>query len=293
MKKYNEFLLESLRPGTTKITLKDAYNIMKDNCTEFIENPMNIFKGATIDLKHYTFDPKQFNRPPMMHSVANLLYHWIFNNSKYWQDYPKRSEGVIASLSVLTAQGYGHNIFNVIPFDGSNWGICPDPDIWASFDRVDDLVDFSNDIVDYVKVEFNFHPKEYTFSNFIDFLKSVNKDNFVEGNLLSRFEDFILPLLETKKNLYDVIEELLRPNMNNFMHLDYEEMFINFGEDKTSEYNLKQHGREVWTDSKCLYIPRVERGEDYKTNKEFSDFMILMRKLGIDQDKINLLQNIY
>ena len=293
MKTYNSFILENLRTGTEEITLKDAYNIMKKNCTEFIENPMNIFKGAIIDLKHYTFDSKKFNRPPSSESSASLLYHWVFNNSKYWQDYPKRSEAIIGSLSVLTAQGYGDSVFNVIPFDGSNWGICPEPDIWTSFDnRIDDLIDFTNDIDNYVKLEFKFHFATHTFTNFIEILKSVNKENFVEGNLEPRYEDLVLILLETKKNLYDVVEELLRPNMNNFMHLEYDEMFINFGEDKTSPYKLRQYGREVWTDSKCLYIPRVEK-KDYKTNKEISDFMVLLRKLGVDEDKIKLLQQIY
>ena len=122
---------------------------------------------------------------------------------------------------------------------------------------------------------------------FIDILKSIDKTTYIEEQMSLQYADIVThEIINNNKNMYEAVEEILKPTRNDFMHYDYDEMQIVFGEDMIGD-RLRQYGKEVWTDSKCLYNPRV-----LERKTQMLDFNLLLRKLEIDEDKINLLSNI-
>lgn len=49
-----------------------------------------------------------------------------------WKDFPKYNQSLILTNDSWDANSYG-KLFQVIPYDNANIGICPEPSIWQSF----------------------------------------------------------------------------------------------------------------------------------------------------------------
>lgn len=123
MKTYIQFINESaLKPGTKEIGIEDVYNIIKNNCTEFLDNPMNIFKGARLDLDHYySFDPKVEYRTP-------LMSNWVYINRHHYEiaeqlenknikNYNNLISEIIKSIKEIKKETHSNVPFGQQPFD--------------------------------------------------------------------------------------------------------------------------------------------------------------------------------
>lgn len=69
---------------------------------------------------------------PRESAYTDNYYTLILDNDPRWKSFPKRSQSIICSTDMYKAQVYG-NVYRVLPYDGSRYGVCPKDDIWFSF----------------------------------------------------------------------------------------------------------------------------------------------------------------
>jgi hypothetical protein len=89
MKKYNNFLLE--RNDTQMITEEKVIELLK-NCKHIdLDNP-TIGRYCALLEDYYLIDPKKHDRRS---ANTQNYYTYIIDNSKDWEDFPKRSKSLI------------------------------------------------------------------------------------------------------------------------------------------------------------------------------------------------------
>jgi hypothetical protein len=244
-----------LRRGSKELSEKQFMNLVNKNCKEFLKNPKLIYRGvAAFDDLYYYVNPNAIYRPPVNNGYEDNLYQVFFDTSKNWSEYPKRSKSVMCSLNFSTANRYG-NVYNVIPYDGSEWCVSPKPDFWDCFkERIgtDDLPKFFKKLIDFYE---HVYDSFYTSKNLkiysekiLDKFKTLhNSDSpgVKEKNIKNDIEYLFSELGEklipsTNKSFYDKLDKLLAPKANGFKLVNYE--------------NLKGKYNEVYTESKCLLI---------------------------------------
>lgn len=227
---------------------KIGYNITKDQ---------PIFRGVSdADYKYGVIDPSQY--PDRKSENTRNYYTLIINNSEVWSGYPKRE--IVCTTRKKKANVYG-GVYQVIPFNGADWGICPTTDIWQSFGKIDEfttqgLNEFNNFLLNLTKEVISKNLSELDFIDFQIMLNHVG-EVVVENNMISSKNYEVINsswinegrfwMMFEESQYYNngkladfVIEELLHPDKNDF---EYQNNWTGTGSD-----------REVWTDVKCLLI---------------------------------------
>jgi hypothetical protein len=134
--KYSEFLNES-RSTSISTNGKSILDIIKEYAPWYdVKNvKTRIYRGVN------GADVVILN--PKLHIRANKwnhLYPYIFDNSEKWHQYPKRSNSLICTNSLLYAQQFGI-VHRVIPLSESTLcGVCPSADIFTSFKRLHEFL---------------------------------------------------------------------------------------------------------------------------------------------------------
>ena len=75
-------------------------------------------------------------------NIGNYYTLWMDNNPE-WAEYPKRSKSLICTSCSAFANWYGF-VKVVIPLVNTKIGVCPEIDIWKSFNSVKSLGEFSD-----------------------------------------------------------------------------------------------------------------------------------------------------
>lgn len=260
IKNYKLFLERRSSP----ISKQEAIDIIKNNCKDFLKDKTpRIFRG--IDHNNDTPDfliVKPTNGLIRRSANAGNHYTLLIDNSSRWVEYPKRSKSIICTTSAEKALSYGE-CYCVIPFDNAKIGVCPENDIWASFEKsgIRRLDSFTYDL-DQLGVS------DSGFSSMLSDIKKL-EDRIISGEvkmqkskisslLLKTFsgnpysydfgEDTSAILynykkLESRPSLYEYIDELFDPIQNGFNLSSYRDM------SKYSDSDL-----EVWTDSDSIMI---------------------------------------
>jgi hypothetical protein len=134
-------------------------------------------------------------------------------------------------------------LYYVFPVNGSKIGICPQGDIWNSFDRIEDKsgedLSIFNDIFDVIGI-----PQNY--SEMKKIMKSIKLDkpeesewtkNKIENDIKETFKK----LNKYYINLWEAYVDMMDPNKNNFKLMN------------TKNYkNLSD--REVWLDGESVLV---------------------------------------
>lgn len=215
---------------TKSISELKAFDTMVSECRdiakEFIGN-VYIMRGSDTTEDYLHLKPgKEFRK-----SAHTSNYYTLFiNNHPLWKNYPKRQ--------IICSGGSGERAFNhfarstyfVFPIDGSKIGICPDDDIWSSFNYqirkyfnrsdVSNLIEF-NEVLDY-----------YGFSD----------DSWSE--LKKQLQNEEISIKNGKSmNAMKLLEEVLNPDKNGFKV------------ETTSNFSLRPNDNlEVWLDSECILV---------------------------------------
>jgi hypothetical protein len=239
------------------ITIEQATELFKKHCNDFDFDNHFMYRGVRFNSDYALFDAK--GSKPRKSAYTENYYTHIIDNHKGFKQYPKRSRSLIASTSIQKAMLYGDEVYRIIPFDGAKIGICPDSDIWDSFEV---LKKYHIRNLDVFNKEFerliygaldSFASKMGTWPQIEKDAKKINKEFL--GNLdldMSDFsdEEYLLwyPIQNGKfKNLAELIEHAFDPSSNKFK--------------LTTIENFKDvSNREVWTDSKCLLVRQSEFG---------------------------------
>jgi len=256
MKRYKAFILnEKLRSDTTELSYDEIRDIIKKNCKEFSLDDIPIYRGlGGVYLDYILLDPKNFDRK----SLTDInTYNAIADHT--WRDYPKRKNSLICTTSKSYTGVFG-NLYRVIPFDGSKWGVAPKHDFWYSFNDLIKQFDPGSTIQQFFRYISLMYDEFFgellgELTDFNEIKKAFNKiqkhckDNSIKlqyeyGEKYGFLSQKLLSAFLHDDNFFDWIVEQMKPEKNGFKLLDYKDLA-----------NKELNGnRELWTDSKCLMI---------------------------------------
>ncbi|MCK9417589.1 hypothetical protein M0Q97_13185, partial [Candidatus Dojkabacteria bacterium] len=124
MKKYNNFLLE--RNDTRIISEEDTIKILLTCKHVDLDNPLVGRSIYELKSDYYLIDPKKHDRRS---ANTQNYYTYIIDNSKDWEDFPKRSKSLICHGYAKRPPYYDQYV--VIPLNDANFGIANDDDLWT------------------------------------------------------------------------------------------------------------------------------------------------------------------
>lgn len=92
-----------------------------------------LFRGMEKDNPYFHMDPTLSTR--ISKGLKTNHYNLLLGILPQWSHYPKRLNSVICSLDYDIAANYG-NVYIAYPVNNAKFGICPDSDIWTSFETL-------------------------------------------------------------------------------------------------------------------------------------------------------------
>jgi hypothetical protein len=127
--KFKEFLNESTSSYKKKISLEEAAEIIKKNCTGFIDHGKVLYRGS------YSYMPDEnylLSIPETVRKSANTSNHYTLalDHVLKEKNWPLRSKSWICSTNADEASNYGDDYKVIIPFDATKVGIVHANDIW-------------------------------------------------------------------------------------------------------------------------------------------------------------------
>lgn len=267
-------ILNEQRRRSSEISLDRLIELYQNNCNEHKLPNQKIYRGiegASFDFGYV--NPKKFTRTSTDQADGNI-YTLLLDNLPAWSEYPKRSKSIICSTSSGQASTYGRT-YVVIPYDNAIFGVCPDNDIWYSFDtgiqeimgaRVSgyslNVLNRSIDLLyQYLKRgEYSRDSVMITnpssFSDLVSYINEISENiDQIEDSFRDDVEDvmkrsvdhiFSLELIKTIKkhdSFMDVLKKMFDPNVNDFELKKYQ-----------SAFNIDGITRELWTESESLLV---------------------------------------
>jgi len=202
--------------------------------------------------KYGFINPKASNSPRKSAFNNTNYYTILFDNLPSWKNYPKRSESIIctndkSNAADRTQPAGSKHYYIVIPLQNAKIAICPEDDIWFSFNTQilkymgysDNLSDFMIDVF-FDADKYNYKMSE-TYKSIKKYFNLIDNDS---GNNLRFIKDTLLKdKLENGYNMLDIMNDILDPNKNGFELKKVTENMI-----------LPSDSREIWTSDKCLLI---------------------------------------
>jgi hypothetical protein len=251
MKNYKYFLLErkSVYDGIDyrkELTESEFDEMLKINCKDFSWEDKPIYRGLHDETTFLFLNPTTIDRRS---ANTNNYYTYLFDNSPYRDNFPKRSKSLICSSNYSTAYGYSsRRPHRIIPFDGAKIASVNRSDFWNGFiklSRFGDLEDFNKSLK---RVFYRIFGSEIRDDNYDNFITDLQKlcdiySEFPTGTITNGY-DIILPTIDDYFKLFDPLE-------NGLVLYDYNtyKLLVN-----------KLLDNELWTDSKCLLIQTSSDG---------------------------------
>jgi hypothetical protein len=225
--------------------------IYKYTGNKSIENRTKIYrrKKTGTGSKIFFIEPSKFERKSI--NTANY-YTLLIDNSKYWIDYPKRSQSIIGCSTYDIDDTYGKELYQIIPKLNAKIGICPKEDIWYSFSKGLKIINYVFDAN--ISLSYFGEPM-HRFNNFLSLYFKIKKnDGFkIIKNKINNYKFDPEDKLAIKhfkkygfKTVYELIDYCLSPELNGF---------------KLAKYSNNFHipkGKEIWTDADSLMISAEE-----------------------------------
>ena len=122
------------------ITEDGAREFIKKNCKQAAMGYLKgniLYRGMsnTGGARTFHIDPKKVDAPRRSTYAGSNYYTLLLDNLPSWKKYPKRGLSLICSTDEIKAGEYGgsHNVYVVLPVDGSRVGVCSSHDIFFSF----------------------------------------------------------------------------------------------------------------------------------------------------------------
>lgn len=233
------------------------------------------------------------------------IYTALMDILPSWQGWPRRSRSVICSDSTEYAGGYtgpserwstdNSNLgalYVVLPKDGSKIGVCPQQDIWDSFDvikerwRSDNMNMFNESFDNIFQESYKFATGDDYYNEEIGELNGEAMDFFlhhIEGvitpvslrrvrdmvnyDLQHEIEDMLEYKFGAKKSWIEYFDDLLNPKANRFQLQTIEKY-------SPGVINSDIDMHEVWTESDCLFI-RMSNFNKNLTKRLGSDYTLV------------------
>ena len=236
-----------------KIEQSKALEIIRKNCNQILSNYKKtgryIYRGLGNDTYTLYIDPKKSVRKSA--NTKNYYTLLIDHIWKEWSDYPKRSQSIICTNNLVTADNFG-SPYIIFPYNNSKIGICPAVDLWISFKSVlnsqtlEDFVFIIHDLLNILDIKYgdiNSNPKdlEMALNEIGDLMRSDEKNLKIVDYMAEDFGFGIEYFVEQNKNFTDYLGELFDPDKNNFQLTN-------------TKQGIQGNSNELWTDGECIMI---------------------------------------
>lgn len=238
--------------------LRELVDLIIKNCTEFVNSNSEpkIFRGMrevrsphynpnTVkqELKqYYIVEPSSDLRKS--HNTENY-YTLYIDNAPEWSMFPKRE--IICTTSKTHSSWYG-STYVVVPFDGAKFGVCPDMDIWDTFENrcglsPNVLFELFRKIANSVNADEKVFLNDTNFNVFKQQMLSITKEES------DSYQWNQIETLRNCQNLYEYFQKIFSPQ-------DYRDHAQNFKVAKYSQIDggTSESSNEVWTDAKCILL---------------------------------------
>jgi len=268
---------------------EELYHLFKTDYSQAIERYRNgqiIYRGVRNYLGPYFIKIPGLRKSNNTYNIYTRLFSGLLPS---WDKYPQRNNSFICTTNLNKTRGYveednfTRGQYIVLPKNNAKIGICPFTDIWESFLNLTDygiyrlyrlnylLLNFINNVSLHNKkifIEddnsffdmFNYNSDENIKKYFQQLAKHIeenidqiiiemNKQVKKFNHNYSEFDKMILQEMYKTKNSYNLLtifDKILNPKKNGFRLTTINNFKIT---EKENEY-----GREVWTDSTCLFI---------------------------------------
>lgn len=233
---------------TKQISEQEATAIFKTKCKQFA--PFRIlYRGLSHSFDYGFIDPSKSNSIMTENdSYYSFLVDW------FWKKFPKRAKSVICTPDRSVASNFGNNIYIVIPFDNSTFGITPSQDFWNGFKYVSknlglrDMLAFDKMLGELIGKPVA--PRPLFFKLLTNITPTMNDKEKLKGILAKvkgkqlKYEKFLEYIYKSKKDFKTTLMDLLDPSKNGFDLKRY----------NTIHALLFKSDKELWTNDKCLLI---------------------------------------
>lgn len=150
----------------------------------------------------------EFDSSKYIRKSANTTneYTLFMSNLSAWNNYPKRNQSTVCTLSVSTASGHGHR-YIVLPHGNPKFGICRFNDLWGSFPKLKKGPDSINVYLGNIAKKFNIQLNQTNFTILIQQLTEIQQK--IKNNNLNGFElDVNNPTYEIFNPEHSIIQNL-------------------------------------------------------------------------------------
>lgn len=268
MKRIQYFKLFESR--TARLSDEEFINLAKTKCKDFLANPKYLQRiKASFDGDYSYINPKLSHRNPLMKEegaggVFSSHHTLLMDNLPSWKGFPKRTQSIIGSTNFGFDPSFGDHYYCIIPYDGANFAVAPDCDLWNSSCKISNN-EYKFD--DYFSESFS--QASISDDTYDDMMNDIQKlyDDYLGGKE-HQVSGYITRILKQMKedNVKDVrlaFNEYFAPDkfrglgtkivgFNGFTLMNYSE--ISNIQEKDSNGNLIKYGNEFWTDSECLIV---------------------------------------
>jgi hypothetical protein len=268
MKRIQYFKLFESR--TARLSDEEFINLAKTKCKDFLANPKYLQRiKASYDGEYSYINPKLSHRNPLMKDegaggVFSSHHTLLMDNLPSWNGFPKRTQSVIGSANLGFDPSFGDHYYCIIPYDGANFALAPDCDLWNSFCEISNneykFDDFFSE--SFLQAEIS----DSSYDNMMNDIQELYNQYLSEKEL--KISRYVIRILNTMKedNVKDVrlaFNEYFSPekfrglgpknvDSKGFVKMKYSE--ISEIQEKDSNGNLISYGKEFWTDSECLIV---------------------------------------
>ena len=273
MKKIQYFKLFESR--TAQLSENEFINLAKTKCKDFLASPKYLqrIKGSYNGDYSY-INPKLSHRNPLMKDegsggVFSSHHTLLMDNLPSWNGFPKRTQSIIGSTNFGFDPSFGDHYYCIIPYDGANFGVAPDADLWNSYCEIilntADTQPYMYQFDDYFSESFlQARISDDTFDDMMSDLQNLFNDYVSDKK--PQIAKYIIRIFDKMKedNIKDVkvaFNEYFSPDkfkpkpgriVSPFLIMNYSE--ISSIPEKDSNGNLMKNGKEFWTDSECLIV---------------------------------------
>lgn len=268
MKKIQYFKLFESR--TARLSDEEFINLAKTKCKDFLASPKYLQRiKASFNGDYSYINPKLSHRNPLMKDegsggVFSSHHTLLMDNLPSWNGFPKRTQSIIGSTNFGFDPSFGDYYYCIIPYDGANFAVAPDGDLWNSSCKISGE-EYKFD--DYFSESFSQASiSDYSYDEMMEDIQKLY-DDYLSGKELE-ISHYIIRILKQMKedNVKDVkiaLNNYFAPNKfrglgtkhvgsNGFTLMNYSE--ISNIQEKDSQGNLIKYGNEFWTDSECLIV---------------------------------------
>lgn len=162
-----------------------------------------------------------------------------------WKNYPKRNHSIICTNNQRYTEDFG-NTFMAFPKNNSILGICPEYDLWYSFDKYNDgyLDRFNIDFSTLIDLS-NYNDKINDKKSMLKFMKYLQEWSHTDQYEIAMKEETYdeSSILNHTENLLEHLDNILSPYKNNFKLSSIEDLI-----------DLDLENNEIWFDNDCLLI---------------------------------------